>query len=303
MLRCGFVVVLAGACAKPQPPEPPKPPPPPPKVRVEIVAATCVDAPAATARIEQLLATHHATYADMVIRVDATAAADATQVQLKITRASSGDVGLDRTYTLGPSDCASAGDLLALGVDRFLDAFPDWAGPPPVSKPEPAIVPPSRWVDVTLAGAASAIFEPTGVDAALGAAVDYGPARHRFGATLLVRASVPQAVGAGKFQQTSALLGAAYRWSADRWRVRAEVRGGALLVSGMGLEDNKRDWLPWWEGAVFAGRELSWGAIGVEVAASGLRHRAVTSDGLASEDIPLFRLGVAGEFGLWTSKP
>jgi hypothetical protein len=53
---------------------------------------------------------------------------------------------------------------------------------------------------------------------------------------------------------------------------------------------------------VFAGRSFSWGALGIEVAASGLTHKAVTSDGLVSEDIPLFRLGVAGEFGVWSSK-
>jgi hypothetical protein len=293
------LVVLVGACAT-APPAPPKPPPPPPKVRIEIVAQACVDVPAVTARIEQLLAKLHATYADMAIRVDASTVADATQLQLRITRTSSGHVGLDRTYSLGPSDCASAGDLLALGVDRFLDAFPDWAGPAP--PPKPIAPPPSRWIDVAVMGAASTIFEPVGVDAHLGGAIDFGASRHRFGGTMLVRGSVPQSVGKGSFQQTAMLAGAAYRFRSDPWRVRAEVRGGALLVSGLGLEDNNSDWLPWWEGAVFVGRGFSWGALGVEVAASGLRHKAVTSDGLVSEDIPLLRLGVAGEFGLWTSK-
>jgi hypothetical protein len=270
-------------------------------VRIEVAARACVDGPGATARIEALLVKHHATYADMAIRVDATTAeADATQLQLKITRTSSGDVGLDRTYALGPSDCASAGDLLALGVDRFLDAFPDWAGPPPA--PKPVARAPARWTDVALIGAANAIFEPIGVDAHLGGAVDFGARRHRFGGSALVRASIPQAAGTGSFQQTAMLVGAAYRFRSDPWRIRVEVRGGALLVSGLGLEDNNSDWLPWWEGAVFVGRGFAWGALGVEVAVSGLRHEAVTSDGRVSEDIPLLRLGVAGEFGLWTSK-
>ena len=57
------------------------------------------------------------------------------------------------------------------------------------------------------------------------------------------------------------------------------------------------------ERAVFAGRGFSWGALGVEVAVSGLRHRAVTRDGLVEEDIPLLRLGFAGELGLWSTKP
>jgi hypothetical protein len=293
------IVVLVGACAT-APPPPPKPPPPPPKVRIDLATTSCLDVPNATARIDALLVKHHATYADMAIRVDATTDADATKLQLRIARQSSGDVGLDRTYSLGPSDCASAGDLIALGIDRFLDAFPDWAGPPPA--PKPLAPPPTRWVDVAVMGAANAIFEPIGVDAHLGGAVDFGARRHRFGGAALVRASIPQAVGPGRFQQTAILAGAAYRFRSDPWRIRAEVRGGALLVSGLGLEDNKSDWLPWWEGVVFVGRGFTWGALGIEVAASGLRHQAVTSDGLVSEDIPLLRLGVAGEFGVWTSK-
>lgn len=143
---------------------------------------------------------------------------------------------------------------------------------------------------------------PFGVDAHLGGLLDLGAERHRFGGSLLVRASVPQAAGSGGFQQTALLAGGAYRHRAGPWHLRGEVRAGALLVSGVGLTENERDWLPWWEGVVFGGRAFGWGTLGIEIAASGLRHKAVTRDGLVSEDIPLFRLGFAGELGLGSWK-
>lgn len=250
-----------------------------------------------------MLATHRATFADLVIRVDATtmpASTDAIELRVLVRRASGSEAGLDRSYTLAPSDCASATELVALGIDRFLDAFPDWAAAPLPRPPEPM---PARWFELSLLGAANAMFDPIGVDAHVGGALDIGDRRHRVGGTLHARASVPQAAGSGSFQQTSMLVGATYRLRSDGWRLRAEVRAGALVVTGVGLDTNRSDWLPWWEGAVFAGRDFAWGALGVEVAASALQHRAVTSDGLVEEDIPLLRLGVAGEFDVWSSKP
>jgi hypothetical protein len=218
---------------------------------------------------------------------------------LRVSRSSSGDAGLDRTYSLGPSDCASAAELLALSVDRFLTSFPDWAGPAPAPPPPPPPPPPpARWLELGLVAAASSIWLPFGVDVHAGGLLDLGADRHRVGGSLLVRASVPQAAGSGSFQQTALLAGLTYRRRAGPWRVRGELRAGALLVSGIGLAENDRAWLPWWEGVVFGGRALGWGTVGIELAASGLRHKAVTRDGLVSEEIPLFRLGFAGELGL-----
>jgi hypothetical protein len=293
-----LLVALLVACGS-SPPRPPPPPPAPPPVRVEIAASPCIDAAAARARIAQVLAARHATHAGFVIDVGATQDGDATALQLRVTRRN-GEIGLERSYPLGPSDCGSAPDLLALGIDRFLDAFPHWASaPPPAPPPAP---PATRWVDITLRAAASSMFAPLGFDGSLGGALDYGARTHRAGATLLVRASAPQDAGPGRFQQTAFLLGAAYRFDSGPWRLRAEVRGGGLLVRGTGFDDNASDWLPWWEGAVFAGRGFAWGALGIELAASGLQHDAVTSDGLVTEDIPQLRLGFAGELGVWSSR-
>jgi hypothetical protein len=99
------------------------------------------------------------------------------------------------------------------------------------------------------------------------------------------------------------LAGASWRHATGPWEARVEARGGVMLVSGIGFFDNGHDLLPWWEGAAFAGRRFAWGALGVEVAATALQHRAVTRDGLVSEDIPLLRVGIAGTFGLRTHDP
>jgi hypothetical protein len=231
--------------------------------------------------------------------VTAAAAGQTQQLRLVVERAN-GDVGLDRAYELGPSDCASAADLVALGVDRFLSSFPEWAGPPPAPPPPPP--PPVRWLDVTLVSAINSIWTPFGVDGQAGAVVDLGAARHRLGGSAIVRASIPQVAGDGRFQQTAVLFGISYRHRAGPWAVRAEARGGALLVSGFGFAENSSDWLPWWEGALYAGHAVGWGAIGVELAATGLRDHAVTRDGLVEEDIPVFRLGLAVELGVMSKR-
>jgi hypothetical protein len=272
-----------------------------PTARIEVVPETCPARADADARLRAVLAAHRAERVDLVVRVETVPGPDpaSTVIQLRVVRAS-GEVGLDRRFTLAPADCASAAELLALSVDRFLSAFPEWAGPPP---PPPPPVVRTRWIDVTLEAAINSIWSPLGVDGQVGVLVDHGAARDRFGGGLLIRGSVPQAAGSGRFQQTALLGAASWRRRAGGWELRAEARAGALLVIGLGFDENDSDWLPWWEGAVFAGRALSWGAIGLEVAATGLQHKAVTRDGLVSEDIPLLRIGLAAEIGVGSQKP
>jgi hypothetical protein len=289
------VVVVLAACASAPPPRAPAPA----RARIDVATTTCPHPVEANARLERVLAAHGAERADLAIRVDGTPNGDATDVRVIVTRSTSDAAGLDRTYTLGSSDCASATELIALGVDRFLTSFPDWAGPAPERPPAPV---PTRWIDGAIVAAASSMWRPFGVDAHAGATFDLGAERHRIGGSLIVRASVPQAAGSGSFQQTAVLAGATYRFRTGAWRFRGELRGGALLVSGIGLVENGRDVLPWWEAAVFGGRGFGFGTVGIEIAASALRHKAVTSDGLVSEDIPLLRLGFAGEFGIVSNR-
>jgi hypothetical protein len=280
------VVMLIGCAA-----HTPVPQPVPRLATVEIAATSCVPAPAVEQRISEVVAAHQAKESGLAISVSEQSGEASTDVGLRIVRPS-GELALDRHFTLGALDCASAAQVLALAVDRWLSEFPEWAAPPPPPPP-----PPARWNELHAIGALSSMWMPLGVDGQLGALVDRGPRGDRFGVSLLVRASVPQAAGNGRFQQTSFLAGATWRHTRGPWISRIELRGGALLVSGTGFTDNGRDWLPWWEVALFGGHTLGRGALGLELAATALQHRAVTSDGLVSEDIPFLRIGVGGMFG------
>ncbi|HEY5926172.1 MAG TPA: hypothetical protein VIV11_31020 [Kofleriaceae bacterium] len=285
-----LVAAVLGACATGQHAAQPQPPL---RASVEVAASGCVAAADVTARITQVFATHKADRSGLVCKIVETAGDASTAVTLQVVRAS-GEVGLDRAYTFGPTDCASAPQLLALTVDRWLSSFPEWADPPAPPRA------PTRWTEVTALAALHSMWLPLGLDGQAGALVDHGGRGDRFGGSLLVRASIPQRAGDGRFQQTTFLVGAGWRHERGTWITRFEARAGPLLVSGIGYAENGSDWLVWWEGAGFVGRAMSWGAIGVEVAATALRHRAVTRDGLVSEDIPLLRIGLGGMFGVVT---
>lgn len=272
--------MLCGACATTH-----VEPAPAPRPAVRITGASCLRGDEVDARITQVLAQHHASGLSCSV---VETPGDPAAVTLQVTRG--GEVGLERSYTFGPTDCASAPQLLALSVDRWLTSFPEWAEPAPPPRA------PTRWNEFVVTSAISSMWLPAGVDGYAGALLDRGPRADRFGGTLLVRASIPQAFGSGRFQQTAFLAGASWRHRAGKWATRVELRGGALLVSGIGLADNDSDWLPWWEAAVFGGRDLSFMVLGIEVAGTAMRARAVTRDGLVSEEIPLLRIGLAGMF-------
>jgi hypothetical protein len=176
-------------------------------------------------------------------------------------------------------------------VDRWLSEFPEWAEPPPPPPP-----PPSRWTDVLATVAVSGMTPPLGVEGQLGVLVDRGGDGHRFGLSGLVRTGLPLDAGDGRFRQVALLAGATWRRTIGPWELRAELRGGALRVSGIGFFENNTSWLPWWEVALFGGRAVSFGAIGLEIAGTAQRDHAVTGDGLVSQDIPLVRLGLSGTF-------
>jgi hypothetical protein len=240
-------------------------------------------------RSSRVLAAHGAERSDLVIRVTTTGDRETSELRLLVER-SNGEIGLDRTYPLGPSDCESAAELLALGVDRFLSSFPEWAGPPP--PPPPPAPPPTRWLDVTVISAINSIWNPLGVDGQAGALVDLGARRHRFGGSAIVRASVPQAAGNGRFQQTAFLAGATYRHRAGPWAIRAEARAGALLVSGIHARTARL-------AAVVGRRGVRWARIrlgnaGIEPPRRACAIATIARDGLVEEDIPLLRWFCSG---------
>jgi hypothetical protein len=232
-----------------------------------------------------VLVEHGAVHADLIVEVNA----QPGELQLVVLR-TGGDVGLDRRYPIGPADCDSAAELLALGVDRFLSSFPEWADPAPPREPSPPPPPPPPSVGVALTAATHALLDPLGADLQVGALVT----RRRLGGAALIRATLPQSAGDGRFLQTSFLGGVAWRQPLGGWELRGELRAGALLVSGLGFDDNHASWLPWWEAAITGTRRFGWGSAGLELAGTALRHRAVTSDRLAAEPIPWLRIGVAG---------
>jgi hypothetical protein len=256
-------------------------------------ASVCVDASALDAAVARVLAEHGADNSGLVVELHASATETGFGVSLRVKN-HGGEVGLDRQYALTASDCASAVPLLALAVDRWLTAFPEWAEPPP---PPPLRA--ARWYAVALEGSAGASAPPLGLDGTLGAVLDWGGARDRVGAALVARTGVPQDAGAGRVRVITALAAATWRHRVGVWEMRAELRGGALRANGLGFSSDHSDWLPWWEIAVFGGRRLSWGAVGLELATSANRDRAVTTEGVVSVALPYVHVGISGTFGLF----
>ena len=259
---------------------------------VHVAASTCAS-PETHARIARVLAEHHAELAGLVVDITTTPRDDGgAAIALRVVRPS-GEVGLDRTYTLAANECASAPELLALGVDRWLTAFPEWAVPPP---PEPAA--PERWLDVLARGTVAGIAPPLGVEGALGAIGDYGGVVDRVGGSVLVRSGPAQAAGSGRFREIALLAGAEWRHRWPQWDLGVELRGGVLRVSGLGFAINDASWIKWWEAAASFGRRFGRATVALEVAATTLRDHAVTRDGLVSQNIPLVRAGISLTFAL-----
>jgi hypothetical protein len=280
-MRAAALVVAACATAPPVVQTPPR-------AEVRVAPAECLTG--VEAAIEQTLADHHAEHSGLIVEV----AAQNDDVSLRVVRPN-GDVGLDRHYSLAAADCASAPQLLALGVDRLLSSFPEWAEPPAPPRPRP-----ERWLELAGGAALSGIAPPIGIEGELAGLADLGGAVDRFGASLAARSGIPQAAGAGRFREIALLGGATWRHRFTQVETRIELRAGALRVNGIGFAPDNASWLPWWEVALLAGRRWSWGTLGGELAATALRDHAVTRDGLVSQDIPLVRLGISGTFDLYT---
>lgn len=288
MIRVVAALAAVAAC-RVAPPVPPAPP----HSEVRVQAETCIEHAAAEAAIARVLADHHANLAGLVVEIGATPTDAGADVSLRVVRVG-GDVGLDRSYALGTADCASAAPLLALAVDRWLTAFPEWAEPPPPPMPKPA-----RWYAAALEGALGASTPPLGAEGEAGAFGDYGGERDRFGVSAIARTGWPHSAGGGRIREITALAGAVWRHRFDAWELRGELRGGVLRVNGLGFSSDRSAYLAWWEIAAFGGRRFSWGSLGVELAASANRDHAVTQEGLVSQSIPFVRLGFSASFGLF----
>jgi hypothetical protein len=200
---------------------------------------------------------------------------------------------LERRYALERADCASAGELLGLVLERFLAGFPAErrralraraSGPPPARA--------ARVVEVALHLALAGELAPLGGGAELGAGVELGPERHRFGAIFLARGGAPRELGQGRWLEVALALGLGYRYAVWAWQPAVELRAGATLVQGLGYDASYREWTPGLEAVAALDRRWRRIALGLQVAVTLLRHRILTEDGLYSERLPAVRIGL-----------
>jgi hypothetical protein len=309
-IAAGFISCASCASSpQPAPPPPQTPSAPPAEAAIDVEsAAGCLEAGATSRQLRRTLAAVGASAADLHIAVAARpggalaiVTGDQTHLRMTVAR-TDGTIGLERQYWLEPADCASAGDLLALTLERFLVAFPLWREP---RRPVVAAAPPRgpRDFDLALGAAAHGELAPLGGDLALEAILERGlGSGHRVAAAAGARASAPLALGSGQFQQTAVLVGARWRYRRWPWRPRAGLRAGAVLVSGLGFADDRRRWLPWLEAHAGLGRRLGSVRLAGEIAVAPVAHRAVTADGLFSRDLPAIRVGLAVEVPLAVQK-
>ena len=218
-----------------------------------------------------------------------------TTVTLQVVRPT-GEVGLDRSYTFGPTDCASASQLARAHRRSVAELVSEWANPP--APPRVA----TQWTEVLALAAVQSMWLPLGVDAQAGALVDYGSRADRFGGLVLVRAGVPQAAGSGRFQLTTFLAGAG--WRLDRGEVDRAARSPRRCAAGQRHRSyRERVRLA----AVVGGRRVCRppGVVGTDRRrgrATGLRHARLRGMAWYQEDIPLLRIGVGGMFGIRTKR-
>jgi hypothetical protein len=241
-----------------------------------------MDAVQLHSRLRDLLEKHEA-LATLSIEVHQGLATKSQHTVLLILRDLAGHERLRRDYTLGRADCQQAPTLLALAVERALVEFPSWE--------MPKSLPERDWRLGAGAGLLAA-GAPFGTELALSSRLDYGDATHRLGVSALARSSWPHVVGGGRSLATSALGGLTWRMRRGRWSYGVELRGGLLLLSGLGFVSNQSRALFWSEGALVAQRHLGNLGLGLSLAASPNRYRAVTVDGENSRRYPWLRFGL-----------
>lgn len=293
------VAAALGACSGATTTPPARPAGP----TIAVVGDECVDHKAAVARLRATLVRRGAAGGDLRVTIRAVPVAGDPEVELGtdvelVVERSDGTRGLERSYRLEPADCASAPELLALALDRFLSAFPIWAVPAPRRERAGSLA-------ITGAGGLGAAVGPTTPSLDVTGAADLAIApRHRVGLGVTVRASAPLALGSGSFQQTTGVLGGRWRYTGfGPWEPRVELRGGGVLVLGVGFDaDNDRQILPWLEAVAGVSRRWRGLWLGAWIAVAPVSHRAVTNDGLRSRDLPNVHAGLSVEWALYEKK-
>lgn len=261
-----------------------------PLVRAEVNVegdAACLTRALLRARLEQVLAAEQRA-ARLAIEVREARTGVLATVTL-VAKTVWGEALLERRYELAAADCASATELLALVLERFLAGFPAerWRA----LERRAALAALDRRLEVALEAAVALELVPTGGSFELGASLEYGSSRHRFGASLLARASLPRVLGQGHFLALGVLAGLRYRLAAFAWQPGLEVRAGPVLLAGYGFDESYTRAAFGLEVVVRLERAFRRLRLGLELGASPLRHRVLTLDRSASESLPLLLVG------------
>lgn len=252
----------------------------------------CVDRAEVTRAINAVFTRLGVRHPALRITVTATAAPESTSASLTVVR--DGKIGLARQYSFVPADCDSVAPLLAVTVQRFLTAFPAWAGPSRVVKIDRPMR--AQWQLVTAANVEGFL---RGASGELETSLDFGTGAHRFGISALWRAATPLALGSNRFYYMTGTAGVLWRYHGS-WHPRAELRVGRTRVRGLGFVQNTSTWLPALEAAFAVERKIGPVRVGLQLSASPLLQRAITIDRRFRRRIPWIRLGAVLVVPLWS---
>ncbi|MBN2530018.1 MAG: hypothetical protein JXR76_26750 [Deltaproteobacteria bacterium] len=245
-------------------------------------------------------------------------------LHLRAIMKSSGEISLDRQFSLESADCNSAADLLSLVLEQFLTDFSveQWRAehesdalmPQKVASTEALEEKPTEKIvekvvtreivkevvvekdTATLAGfvfvGADFRWITPGVDFELGVAFDTGTSAHRLIAGSIYRATMPKTLGSGRYMENLFLLCVGWQYRAARIVVRSEVRVGAELISGFGYGTSYNEWnlqLEFNEALLF---QLGAFRLGPQIGISPIRRHIFVAGG-PKENLPNFRAGIS----------
>lgn len=269
---------------------------------VEVRARTsCLEAEALDARLEQVLVDNaQSREIDLLVVVE-DGGTTPIVVSLKAVSAT-GDIEIDREFTLVPADCARSTDLLATVLDRFVRDMPleKWTLPlPRISAPPPKQEQRPVWL-TELSGRLGTYAALAPVGGVLDLLLRWEMGKGDWALALEADTfwSLPHDLGHGKLWVGTLAGGLGARVRFAPWLARLSARAGGMLAAGSGFAENESHWLPWLEGEIAVGRALGPVRLLLAAVVSPYRHRAHTAERDASTAISNLRLGLALELPL-----
>ncbi len=211
------------------------------------------------------------------------------QLTLRLVVNRTGVVALERAFALKDEDCPHALGLLLAVLDTFFAETPRsvWEEPPaeppkveppgaepPAAPPTPVTSAPALWGAEAFVGVGSR-WPSFGGDLELGGWWEAGSERNRLTLGLTLRSGLPRGLADGHFLESLGLLGVGWKHDAGPVWFHAELRAGALIVSGYGFPgESFTQPLFWLEGRAAVFKRwlgLDWG---LELTAAPLADQA-----------------------------